>query len=75
MTCTRSDTFSALSALICSFLFGLFGCALARTPNDVVLKTLAAGAFATTELARRRPTAGVESVVVVGVLTDVCVKF
>ena len=48
--------------------------ALARTPDEVVLQKRSAGAFATTDLARRLADAGVQAVVIAGVLTDVCVS-
>ncbi len=48
--------------------------ALEPRPDEIVLNKLSAGTFATTDLERRLRDRGIESVVVTGVATDVCVS-
>ena len=48
--------------------------ALEPRPEEIVLNKLSAGTFATTDLERQLRDRGIESVVVTGVATDVCVS-
>ena len=48
--------------------------ALEPGPKDIVVNKLSAGTFATTNLAKELRNRGVESVVITGVVTDVCVS-